>query len=87
MLFHTVKYVLYFYISTFCSMCAVPNMVAFCSALISFFPSMLLRYCLSEFEMVPVAPIITSITYSFTFHTCWISIMRSLYFETLSAFC
>jgi len=30
-----VKYVLYFYISTFRSMCAMPNMAVFCSPLIS----------------------------------------------------
>jgi len=33
---------LYFYISTFRSMCAVPNMAVFCSSLTSWFPSMLL---------------------------------------------
>jgi hypothetical protein len=42
-------------------MCAVPNMAVFCSSLISCFPGMLLRYCLSDFEMVLVAPIITGI--------------------------
>ena len=35
---------LYFYISTFRSMCAVPNMAVFCSSLTSRFPSMLLTY-------------------------------------------
>jgi hypothetical protein len=29
---------------------------------------MLLRYCLSDFEMVPVTPIIIGITFAFTFH-------------------
>ena len=33
---------LYFYISTFRSMCAVPNMAVFWSTLISYFPGMLL---------------------------------------------
>jgi len=33
---------LYFYISTFRSMCAVPNMAVHCSSLISCFPGMLL---------------------------------------------
>jgi hypothetical protein len=37
------KYVLYLYISTFRSMCAVANMAGFWSALISCFPGMLLR--------------------------------------------
>ena len=35
---------LYFYISTFRSMCAVPNMAVFCSSLTSCFPGMLLTY-------------------------------------------
>ena len=46
---------LYFYISTFRSMCAVPNMAVFCSSLTSCFPGMLLTYFLSDFEIVPVA--------------------------------
>jgi hypothetical protein len=29
---------------------------------------MLLGYCLSDFEMVPVASLITDITFAFTFH-------------------
>jgi len=35
---------LYFYFSTFRSMCAVPNMAVFCSSLTSWFPGMLLTY-------------------------------------------
>ena len=35
---------LYFYISTFRSMCAVPNMAVFCSSLTPCFPAMLLTY-------------------------------------------
>ena len=53
---------LYFYISTFRSMCAVPNMAVFCSSLTSCFPGMLLTYFLNDFEIVPVAPIVTGIT-------------------------
>jgi hypothetical protein len=53
---------LYFYVSTFRSMCAVPNMAVFCSSLTSWFPGMLLTYSLNDLEMVPVAPIITGIT-------------------------
>jgi len=49
-------------------MCAVPNMAVFCSSLITCFPGMLLRYCLSDFEMVPVAHIVTGITFAVTFH-------------------
>ena len=53
---------LFFYVSTFRSMCAVPNMDVFCSSLTSWFPGMLLMYFLNDFEMVPFATIITSIT-------------------------
>ena len=62
------KYALYFYISTFRSMCAVSNMAVCCSSLISYFCGMLLRYCPSDYEMVPVAAVITHITLAFTFH-------------------
>ena len=55
----------YFYISTFRSMCAVPNMAVFCISLTSCFPGMLLAYFLNDFEIVPVAPIITGITFVF----------------------
>jgi ABC-type transport system involved in multi-copper enzyme maturation permease subunit len=47
---------IYFYISTFHSMCAVPNMAVFCSSLTSLFPGMVLTYFLNDFVMVPVAP-------------------------------
>ena len=46
---------LYFYISTFRSMCAVPNMAVSCSSLTSWFPGILLTYFLNVFEIVPVA--------------------------------
>ena len=59
---------LYLYISTFRSMCAVPNMAVFCSSLTSCFPGMLLTYFLNDFEIVLVAPIITGISFVFTFH-------------------
>ena len=52
---------LYFYISTFRSMCAVPNVAVLWSSLTSCFPGMLLTYFLNEFEIVPVAPIISVI--------------------------
>jgi hypothetical protein len=50
-----------FYVSTFRSMCAVPNMAVFCSFLTLWFPGMLLMYFLNDFEIVPVAPIIAGI--------------------------
>ena len=55
---------LYFYVSTFRSMCAVPNMAVFCSSLTSCFPGMLLTYFLNDFEIVPVAPGITFVLHS-----------------------
>ena len=61
----SLKYVLHFCIITFRSMCAVHNMAVFCSSLISCFPGMLLRYYLSDFEMVPIAPIVT---FAFAFY-------------------
>ena len=76
---------LFYYISTFRSMCAAPNMAVFCSSLTSWFPGMLLTYFLNDFEIVPVAPVITGITFVFTFHMRCISIVRSLYFKILSA--
>ena len=70
---------LYFYISTFRSMCAVPNVAVFCSYLTSCFPGMLLTYFLNDFEIIPVAPIITGITFGFTFHMRCISVVKSLF--------
>ena len=64
-------------------MCAVHNMAVCCSSLISCFPGTLLRYRPSDFKMVPVAPIITGITFVFTFHSRWISIARSWYFRII----
>jgi hypothetical protein len=43
--------VMYFYICTFRSMCAVPNMAVFCSSLTSWFPGIVLTYYLNDFEM------------------------------------
>ena len=77
---------LYFYISAFRSMCALPNMAIFCSFLTSCFPGMLLTYFLNDFEIVPVAPVITGITFVFTFHLHCISIVRSLYIRIFSAY-
>jgi hypothetical protein len=47
---------------------------------VTWFPSMLLRYCLNDFGMIPVDPVITGITVAFTFHMHWISVVWSLYF-------
>jgi hypothetical protein len=77
---------MYFYISTLRNVCAVRNMAVFCSSLTSWFHGMVLTYVLNDFEMVPVAPIITGITLVFTFHIRCISIVRSLYFRLFSAY-
>ena len=76
---------LFFYVSTFWSMCALPNMAVLCSSLTSWFPGMSLTYFLNDLEMVPVTPIITGITLVFTFHMCCISIVRSVYSKIFSA--
>jgi hypothetical protein len=57
-----VMIVLHFYIITFCSMCAVHNMVVFCSALMSCCAGILLRYFMNDNEMVPVVCVITGMT-------------------------
>ena len=62
-------------------MCARPNMAVFCSSLISCLPCTFLRYCLNESEVVPLAPVISGITFVFTFDMRWTSVVRSLYFE------
>jgi len=76
---------LYFYSSTFRSMCAVHNMAVCCCSLTSCFPGMLRTYFLNDFEIVPVVPIITGISFGFTFHMRCISIVRSLYFRIFFA--
>jgi hypothetical protein len=50
--------VMYFYISIFRSMCAVPNMAVFCSSLTLWFTGMVFTYFLKDFKMGPVAPIV-----------------------------
>ena len=76
---------LFFYVITFRSMCAVPNVAVFCSSLTSWFPGKLLTYFLNDLEAAPVAPITTGIIRAFTFRMRCISIVRSLYFKFLSA--
>jgi hypothetical protein len=44
-------------------MCAVPNIAVFCSSLTSCAPGILLKYFLKDFEMVPIAPISTGVTF------------------------
>jgi hypothetical protein len=47
---------------------------------------MLFRHFLNDFEMVPVAPIITDVTFFFTFHMHCISVVSSAYFKIFSGF-
>ena len=68
--------ILYFYICTFCSKYAVPN------SFISCFPCMLLlRYFQSDFEVVPVAPVSTGITFILTLDMECICFLWSLCFK------
>ena len=54
---------LYLYVSTFRSMCAVPNMAVFCSSLTSWFPGMLLTYFLNDFKIIIIIIIIIIISH------------------------
>ena len=75
---------LYFNISTFRSMCAVPNKVVFCSSLTSGFPGMLLTYSLNVFQIVPVAPIIIIII--IIINILWASLLHNTSFCPQSVF-
>ena len=77
--------ILYFHSGTFqsTSMCTVPNAAVVCSSLESYFPALFVRNFVNDFEMAPVAPIITGITSVCTFHIhC---IVRFCYFKIFSA--
>jgi hypothetical protein len=69
-------------LSVVCVQCPV---WLFCSSLILCLPGTLLRYCLSDFKMVPIVPIITDITFAFTFHMRRISIMSFFLMKIFSA--
>ena len=69
-------HVVYFYIRTFRSICAVPNRAVFGSSLIFYFQITLLRCFLNDFETVPAAPVITGTTFVCIFRMCPISIVR-----------
>jgi len=80
---------LFFYVNTFRSMCAVPNMAVFCSSLTSWFPGMSLTYFLNDLETVPVAPVVTGIVLVFTFHMrcyfyCEVSLLLILLHQALN---
>ena len=57
---------LYFYVSTFRSMCAVLNMAVFCNSFTSWFPGVLLMYCLIIIIIIIIIVIIISHAISHT---------------------
>ena len=62
---------LYFYISTFLSMCAVPNMAVFCSSLTSWFPGMLLTFItiiISSISIISITVIKSAIIYYYYYY-------------------
>ena len=52
-------------LSVVCVQCSIRLLLLFLNLVLSWY---VLRYCLSGFEMVPVAPVIAGITFTFTFH-------------------
>lgn len=68
---------LYVYISKYC-------MAVFCSSLMQWIPSMLLRYFPSDFDMVPIAHAVTGITFVLTFHiSCMLLLLILLYYYNI----
>ena len=65
---------LYFYINTFRSMCAVPNKAVFCSSLNSCFLGMLLTYFLNYFDIVPF-PLLLLVSPLFLHSTCTVFLL------------
>ena len=64
--------ILYFYISTQRSMCALLNMAVFLRSQILCFTVMLVRYFLDDFEMVPECPLLL-VSLLFLHSTCAVS--------------
>jgi len=56
-----------------------------CNSLISYFPSIMFKYFLNDFELVPFTPVITGVTFDFIFHMHCISIVRNLHYGILSS--
>ena len=76
---------LFFYISTFRNVCAMPNKAVFCSFLISCSLVMFFRHIFNDFELVPIVPVITGIISVFTFHMRCISTVRYSYLRIFAA--
>ena len=69
-------------------MCDVPSIAVFCSEPIKFLPGTASKIFLKLLITIPVASIITGITYHFRFHIRRISIQKLLYFNLFFAsFC
>ena len=65
-----------------CVQCTIWLFLQFINVVLSRYVVQVLSDC---FEMVPAVPVVTGITFVFTFHTRWISVMRSLHFEIFTA--
>jgi len=78
--------VLYFYMSTFRSMCAVPNMSVLCNSLTSCSPVMLLRYFLEDFGLFPVVPISSGVTVVLVSYIRCISVVKTFIFQDFLSF-
>ena len=81
-----VKYVLHSYISTSVVFVQCLIWLFFVVPWFRVFPVRCWGIVLSDFEMLPVAPVITGITFAFRFRMRWISVMKSLYFKIFSAY-
>ena len=66
-------------------MCAVPSVAVFSSYLILCSLGMLLRYFLNDFELVPLASVLTVITFVCTLQMRCVSVVRSVYFRIFLA--
>jgi hypothetical protein len=75
----------YFNISTFRSMCAVPNMAVLCSSLM-YFPCFLLRYFLNVFRWLRLS-LLLLVWRLFLYSACAISLLKDLWkFKMFSVF-
>ena len=66
-------------------MCAVPNIVVFCSECMECFPHTASKFFLQLLFVIPVAPFITGTIVHFRFHIRCISMHKLLYFNFFSA--
>ena len=70
---------LYFYISTSRSVCAVPNMAVFCSSLVSWFPGMLLTYFIIIITIIIIIiEFLTSHLWLGNIHISWVAVINRI---------